>query len=67
LVVRGKKVQKEKIDYISKAVETAKKELYNTRRVLGHGRRESIGSSTSGLSSTSQRWNIENVIKYLEN
>jgi hypothetical protein len=67
LVVRGKKVQEEKIDYISKAVETAKKELHSTRRVSGHGRRESIGSSTSGLSSASQRWNMENVMKHSEN
>ncbi|KAI9651697.1 MAG: hypothetical protein M1829_002566 [Trizodia sp. TS-e1964] len=47
LVVRGQKMQEEKIDFISKALETAKKELHSTRRVSGHSRRGSIGSSIS--------------------
>ena len=67
LVVRGKKAQEEKDDYISKALETARKEMHSTRRVSGHGRRESTGSSTSVLSTASQRWNMENVMKHTEN
>ncbi|KAH6668368.1 hypothetical protein B0J14DRAFT_658287 [Halenospora varia] len=47
LVVRGKDEQEEKKEYLIKALENAKKELHSTRRALGHGRRESRGSSTS--------------------
>jgi hypothetical protein len=46
LVVRGKHDQEEREEKYKKAIEYMKKELHRTRRVLGHGRNESTGSST---------------------
>ncbi|KAH6725016.1 hypothetical protein BKA61DRAFT_567549 [Leptodontidium sp. MPI-SDFR-AT-0119] len=54
LVVRGKVGQEEKEDYINKAMVNARKEA--SRRVLGHGRRASRGSSTTGPPSPSAQW-----------
>lgn len=54
LVVRGKVDQEEKEDYINKAMANARKEA--SRRVLGHGRRASRGSSTTGPPSPSAQW-----------
>ena len=48
LVVRGKQNQEEREEKFNKAIKNIKKELYRTRRVIGHGRNKSIGSSTSG-------------------
>jgi len=47
--VRGKAEQEERKDYLTKALENAKKELHNTRRIAGQGRRESRASSTLSL------------------
>ena len=48
LVLRGREDQEERNDYLSKVIEDAKKKLHNTRRISGHGRRESMASSTFG-------------------
>jgi hypothetical protein len=66
LVVRGKAEQEERNDYLSKALENAKKEMHSTRRLTGHGRRDSMGSSTSGLPSPSERWKMEGAMKFSE-
>jgi hypothetical protein len=50
LVVRGKVEQEERKDYLTKALENAKKELHSTKRIAGQGRRESWASSTLSLS-----------------
>ena len=55
LVVRGREDQEERNDYLSKVIEDAKKKLHSTRRTLGHSRRESMASSTSGLPSASEQ------------
>jgi hypothetical protein len=51
LVVRGRVDQEERKDLLRKAVENAKKELRNTRRPSGYGRRGSKGSVASVSSS----------------
>jgi hypothetical protein len=48
-------VQEEKKEFLSKAIENAKKEMHSTRRLPGHGRRDSMGSTTSGPPSPSMR------------
>jgi hypothetical protein len=63
LVVRGKEEQEGKDEYISKALENAKKELKSNRRFTGHGRRESIGSLASTPSSPSQQWKAGGAMK----
>lgn len=62
LVVRGKEEQEERKDYLLKALEDAKKNL--NRRLTGHGRRESMRSSTSVPSSPSQQWKIGSAMKF---
>jgi hypothetical protein len=55
LIVRGKEEQEERADYLSKALEDAKKKLH-TRGIPGH-RRDSVASSTSGsLSPTATKF-----------
>jgi hypothetical protein len=66
LVVRGKEEQKERKDYLLKALENAKKELHSTRRISGNGRRESMESSTSGLPSLGEQRKMEGAMKFLE-
>jgi hypothetical protein len=66
LVVRGKHDQEEREETFNKAIENVKKELHRTRRVLGHGRNESIGSSTSGPPSPSAQWKMEGAMKFVE-
>lgn len=48
LVVRGKVEEEERKDYLAKALEDANKQLHSNRRIAGHGRRESMGSSAAG-------------------
>jgi hypothetical protein len=56
LAVRGKEEQEERTDYLSQALEDAKKKLHSTRGISGH-RRDSMGSSTSGpLSPTAMKF-----------
>jgi hypothetical protein len=66
LVVRGKAEQEEKNEFLSKALENAKKEMHSSRRLPGHGRRDSMGSSTSGPPSPSMRWKMEGAMKFPE-
>jgi hypothetical protein len=48
LVVRGKEEREEQKDFLVKAMENAKKEAHNNRRILGHSKRESL-NSTMGI------------------
>lgn len=65
LVLRGKEEREEIDDYISKAVENAKKEIHSGRRI-GHGRRESTGSSIASPTSPSQQWKAAGPMKLPE-
>jgi hypothetical protein len=64
--VRGKEEQEERNEYLSKAIEIAMKELNSNRRLIGHGRRESMGSSTAVPSSPSQQWKMGGAMKFPE-
>jgi hypothetical protein len=66
LVVRGKEEQEERNEYLSKALENAKKQLHSNRRLTGLGRRDSMGSSTSVPSSPSQKWKMGGTMKFPE-
>ena len=43
-----------------------KKNFNRNRRVGGHGRNESIASSTSGPRSPSATWKMEVILKFVE-
>jgi hypothetical protein len=64
LVVRGKEVQKEKNDYLLRGLEDLKKGMHSIGHNPGHNRRESMGSSTSGPPSPSERWKREGAMKF---
>ena len=67
LVMRGKLEQKEREDYMEKALENAKRELNSTKRGPGNGRRESRGNMTSsGPPSPSMQWRMEGAMKFVE-
>jgi len=63
LVVRGKTLQEEHDDFLSKAHEKALKEFQSTRRLTGQGRRDSMASSISSPSSPSQQWKAASTMK----
>ena len=63
-VVRGKHYQ-EREEKINQAIENVK-ELHRTKRVLGHSRNDSTGSSISGPPSPSAQWKIEGAIRLFE-
>jgi hypothetical protein len=67
LVVRGKEEIENTDEYLSKALENAKKELKSNRRLTGHGRRESIASLASTPSSPTQQWKAGGAMKFQEN
>jgi hypothetical protein len=66
LVVRGKEEQEERNEYLAKALENAMKELNSNKRLTGHGRKESMGSSTAVPSSPSQQWKMGGAMKFTE-
>ncbi|KAH9203223.1 hypothetical protein DL95DRAFT_452068 [Leptodontidium sp. 2 PMI_412] len=62
LVVRGRHDQEEREENFKKAIQNMKKELQRTRRVPGHGRNESTGSSSSGQPSPSAQWKVGSAV-----
>jgi hypothetical protein len=66
LVVRGKEEQEQRSEYLSKVIETAKKQLHSNRRNTGHGRTDSMGSVASASSSPSEQWKMGGVMKITE-
>jgi polyhydroxyalkanoate synthesis regulator phasin len=56
LVQRGKVIQEENKEILSKALESAKKQIHSPKRLSGRGGRDSRGSSMSGPISPSLQW-----------